>query len=89
MSGYTKGPWVLGEMVDHGFAKYGHPIYFNEDYEQVVDFVYKTADANLISAAPDLFEALDKMLDHFEGSIPLFLFEMAEAAIAKAKGTEQ
>lgn len=43
-------------------------------------------DARLISAAPDLLEALDKMLDHFEGSIPLELFEIAESAIAKAKG---
>lgn len=38
------------------------------------------------SAGAELFEALDKMLDHFEGSIPLELFELAESAIAKAKG---
>jgi len=34
----------------------------------------------------ELFEALGKMLDHFESNIPLELFELAEAAIAKAKG---
>jgi len=34
----------------------------------------------------ELFDALNKMLDHFEGQIPLELFELAESAIKKAKG---
>lgn len=38
--------------------------------------------------AVELLEALDKMLDHFEGSIPLELFEFAESVVAKAKGIE-
>jgi hypothetical protein len=29
------------------------------------------------------------MLDHFEGSIPLDLFELAESVVAKAKGNAQ
>jgi hypothetical protein len=38
--------------------------------------------------AVELLEALEKMLDHFEGNIPLELFEFAESVVAKAKGTE-
>jgi hypothetical protein len=39
--------------------------------------------------AVELLEALEKMLDHFEGSIPLDLFELAESVVAKAKGNAQ
>lgn len=55
--------------------------------KDIVGFAH--ADARLIAASPQLFEALDKMLDHFEGRIPLELFELAESAINKAKGITQ
>lgn len=37
----------------------GFAIDFNDDQEQVVDFVYEESDAYLIAAAPDLLEALE------------------------------
>ena len=95
MSGYTKGPWDIVKTRQGAFTtimseKNAHIAemvkWYTTDPELVAEM---EANGKLISAAPDLFEALNKMLDHFEGSIPLFLFEMAEAAIAKAKGTEQ
>ena len=39
----------------------GYAIDYNEDQEQVVDFVYEEADAKLIAAAPDLLEALEDL----------------------------
>ncbi|MCY1368872.1 hypothetical protein D3C81_1342170 [compost metagenome] len=39
----------------------GFAIDYNEDQEQVVDYVYEEADARLIAAAPDMFEALDNI----------------------------
>ncbi|WP_312964545.1 hypothetical protein [Stutzerimonas kunmingensis] len=65
MSGHTKGTWRKGERVSYGGDTHGFPIYFNDDGEQVVDYVYTEADADLICAAPDLLavaeceEALD------------------------------
>lgn len=44
------------------------------------------ANAQLFSAAPNLFKAVNDFLNHFEGDIPLWLFEEAEAAVAKSLG---
>jgi hypothetical protein len=90
MSEYTKGPWVYHWNVKSVPAETfilsddGHVCTVYGGYDKPSEA--NMANANLISAAPDLFEALDKMLDHFEGNIPLFLFELAEGAISKAKG---
>ena len=76
-NGHTPGPWSF-RGCEGGWA-----IDFNEDQEQVVDFVYEEADARLIAAAPDLLEALECLLkaDHDD------VRAMARAAIAKARGT--
>lgn len=42
----------------------GWAIDYNADQEQVVDYVYIEADANLIAAAPDLLEALETARDY-------------------------
>lgn len=55
-NGHTPGPWSF-RGCDGGWA-----IDFNEDQEQVVDYVYEEADARLIAAAPDLLEALSNLL---------------------------
>jgi hypothetical protein len=44
------------------------------------------ADASMLAASPKLFEALNDFLNHFEGNIPLWLFEKAEAAVSEALG---
>ena len=76
-NGHTPGPWSF-RGCEGGWA-----IDFNEDQEQVVDFVYEEADARLIAAAPDLLEALECLLkaDHDD------VRAMARAAISKARGT--
>lgn len=62
MSKFTPGPWVVREVAGMGFpGQRGFAIDFNEDQEQVVDFVYEEADAKLISAAPDLLVALENV----------------------------
>jgi len=43
-------------------------------------------DIQLAAASPALFKAVNDFLNHFEGDIPLWLFEEAEAAVAKALG---
>lgn len=40
----------------------GYAIDFNEDQEQVVDFVYEEADAHLIAAAPDLLSIVQRFV---------------------------
>lgn len=55
---HTKGPWIARQVGGAGFpGQIGYAIDFNEDQEQVVDFVYEEADARLIAASPDLLEA--------------------------------
>jgi hypothetical protein len=44
------------------------------------------ANLKLIATSPELFKAVNDFLNHFEGDIPLWLFEEAEAAVAKAIG---
>lgn len=89
-NGHTPGPWSF-RGCDGGWA-----IDFNEDQEQVVDFVYEEADARLIAAAPDLLEALedlaDDISDRFDMESPSTNPGMkhavgaARAAISKARG---
>jgi hypothetical protein len=60
MSRHTPGPWVARPISFSSgvFETQGFAIDFNEDQEQVVDFVYEQADADLICAAPDLLADL-------------------------------
>lgn len=85
MGEFTKGPWVARKVGGAGFAgQIGYAIDFNDDQEQVVDFVYEEADAHLIAAAPDLLEALEMAVDA-EADCPEWLYK-ARAAIARARG---
>lgn len=85
MSGHTPGPW-FARQCGKAWA-----IDFNEDQEQVVDYVYEEADAHLIAAAPDLLEACEALssIEHIEqasiGPLREALMK-ARAAIAKARG---
>jgi len=85
-NGHTPGPWSF-RGCDGGWA-----IDYNEDQEQVVDYVYEEADARLIAAAPDLLEALDDLLIAYcdpgnQGGDHDEKVEAARTAIAKARGT--
>jgi len=47
--------------------------------------VNSEADAHLIAAAPELYEALDN-LENDDGSIPDHAWKLVQAALAKARG---
>lgn len=95
----TSGPWTIREVRHSNVpGKRAFAIDFNEDQEQVVDWVYEEADAHLISAAPELLEALEwamkaGRLDYQGRSSVNAAYcdkvDMARAAIAKAKGLAQ
>lgn len=96
---FTPGPWVwmtkdgnaflvpektfksdpdfanLEAIVDDGSA-YG-------EYSNTID--YRSANAKLIAAAPDLYEALAN-LENDAGQIPEHAWNMVQAALAKARG---
>ena len=86
----TPGPWVAREVGGAGWpGQRGFAIDYNADQEQVVDFVYEEADAHLISAAPDLLEALEAAADALEMAEFFEKAAQARAAIAKALGEQQ
>ncbi len=59
MNKHTPGPWVARPVSNVGLRGHiGYAIDFNEDQEQVVDFVYEEADAKLIAQAPNLLADL-------------------------------
>ena len=56
---HTPGPWIARKAGGKGWpGQRGWAIDYNEDQEQVVDFVYEMADAQLIAAAPELLDGL-------------------------------
>lgn len=96
MKKHTDGHWVVREVTHENVpGRTAYAIDFNEDQEQVVDWVYEKADALLIAAAPDLLEALEKMIlaveniggEHVTSHQNLInQTENAYRAISKAKG---
>lgn len=97
MAEFTPGPWEVTESLDHndnpcvavtGF--YGEAI-----YENVCADVTDRANAHLTAAAPDLYEALNKVFGTEKmtfanmGDFNLWFNERgkeARAALAKARG---
>ena len=82
----TKGPWKVNVIGQH----WNNPslthleVTFGDDGECVCDTVYQMDDAQLISAAPELLEAL-QIICFFE-DISDAQRQIAEKAIAKALG---
>lgn len=63
MSKHTPGPWTVRPVPNVGLVGHtGYAIDFNEDQEQVVDFVYEEADAYLIALAPDLLSIVQRFI---------------------------
>ena len=95
-SKHTPGPWVAdfgeafhireadkGRIASLVFAKGHFGFKGRRDANEVA------ANARLISAAPDLLEALDSFVAHYQNGINPMLDDVAieaRAAIAKAKG---
>lgn len=56
---HTPAPWTVREVTHPNVpAQRAFAIDFNEDQEQVVDWVYEEADAKLIAKAPELLADL-------------------------------
>lgn len=98
---FTKGPWKLvfsegdGHVISmgtrinskgcyksHHIIEYDHCLY-PEDGEQ---FQEADANAHLVAAAPDLYEALDELLAACGGNGPAS--QKARAALRLARGEE-
>ena len=92
MSNWTKGPWTLRTTGAHwnNPALENIEICYGTDIECVCDTVYEMADAQLISAAPDLYEALNDLLNdviNFDDGNLTEAFQInATKALAKARG---
>ena len=84
----TPGPWeAVGEDLDDFrvravAGKKRGPGYAVE--RTVCEEIHKREDALLIAASPKLFKVVNDFLNHFEGNIPIWLFEEAEGAVAEA-----
>jgi hypothetical protein len=100
---HTPGPWMARQIGGQGFpGQIGWAIDYNQDQEQVVDFVYEEADAKLIAASPALLAAAKKTVDAWAKFIDSFSYapgigdraedmefrEILELRAAIAKATE-
>jgi len=79
---FTRGPWAA--QVERGLF-----VYAVDENAPTVCIVSDTeqgeANARLIAAAPDLYEALKMMLDRFNGEEMITPLELAKAVAALAK----
>lgn len=93
MSEHTPGPWSVNDDTDisgvENDPKNGcvGPVDVAHVYLRTVPGRTE-ANARLISAAPDLLEALQN-LENDDGSIPKHAWDMVQNAIAKAIGNKQ
>lgn len=71
MSKHTPGPW-----------KIRYPHYPNGYY---ITFEQHTANAQLMAAAPDMYEALSS-LENDSNQMPDFMWDIVQAALKKARG---
>ena len=79
---HTQGPW---EVSDESHGDY-FVIRSEHRKAAICRLSYKLeADARLLSAAPDLLEALEN-IENDDGRIPETIWAMRNAAIAKARG---
>lgn len=97
MSEYTKGPGIVRKTGQHWNNPNleGIEINYGSDNECICDTVYRIEDAHLIAAAPDMLEALELMVKHFENEdesvrcMDNNVLHLANEAIAKVKEENQ
>jgi hypothetical protein len=85
---FTEGPWRI-ELTDT--VQNGLDILIKGAKEMWVGWVYRTNKPNghLISAAPDLLEALEYLVEELPNNMNGVEFESAKKAIAKAYGDQE
>lgn len=92
MSKFTKGPWLINlncyNLVE-GYLDEYPSIVNSEDFTvcQIcdLDIDESLADAHLIAAAPEMYEALNNIINDCSGFMDEYL-EPAIEALAKARG---
>ncbi|WAX22818.1 hypothetical protein MAJJADAN_00056 [Pseudomonas phage Amjad_SA] len=100
MSGHSVGPWKVIEANAPGVLYIQGPSQTLTIITTAIDldfsdYVTRTADANLIAAAPELLEALEGFMDLIGASASRpspdvqCRIDKSRAAIAKAKGQPQ
>ena len=96
---FIPGPWSIGPVDDCQITHLGPDggryeiADISGDYNQPELWPIMEANARLISAAPDMYEALKKLVERidFNGGIgeyqggPAFVMEKARAALAKVQ----
>lgn len=90
---FTKGPWfidsklIVGPRIDSDGQDNG---FISEVCDASLSIGNKKANANLIAAAPDLYEALQRLVNVTSEIAPdvqgANVFTDARAALAKARG---
>ncbi len=90
---HTPGPWKAYKRAEPvGFAEY--EIHYSDDGECVAEVVHGEADAHLIAAAPDMYEALVSICEYWNGGPDSAVdaiehaMVVANEALAKAEGRE-
>lgn len=83
MANHSPGPWEA--LMDHG------EWYINDNHNGLVCMnIQEKADADLIAAAPEMYEALKEMyeymVDRFKGSNFRPMLSGAKIALEKAEG---
>ena len=81
---YTKGKWMV-ETDDEG------KMYVATEYENIVEVLFDDrhtmkANAQLIAAAPELYEALRAITEEPNFGLPGKLYVMAHNALSRAEG---
>lgn len=86
MTTLNAGPWIAYKRPEPiGYAEY--EIHYGTDGECVAEVVHGEGNAKLLAAAPDLLEALRRLLDdNDEYLTPQGRKILAREAIAKATG---
>ena len=87
---FTEGPWKAHNRGPVFTKEDVYEIHWSEDGECVAEIVHGEADANLIAAAPELYEALKEMEEFVDMECGIGAFssscKSAVKALAKARG---
>ena len=93
---FTPGPWHVGRGHELSTGMKGweyYPVCWSKDDENVCDIVYNKADADLIAAAPEMYELLSEILEFEPRGINLNFFDRInpkiDAVLRKARGESE
>ena len=88
MSDHTPGPWRVGKEGTRWYE-----IHYDQDGECVAEIVHEKADADLIAAAPEMFEALEAIAGNHDAGPGIdaeqlceLMTERAREVLAKVRG---